>query len=247
MSAIILDTEGTGLWEPDVIELAHVVVPDLAPDQEIGQIQLERFHPTKPITAGAMAVHNIIEEDLRMCPTWPGSWSPAWDTSHDNYLIGHQIDFDWKAIGCPPACKRICTLALCQFLWDELDTHKLGAMLYHLMPADHARGYVASAHGAGADVAMTYLLLGFILTRAEEMQLLDRVPTFIDLWTLSELARVPTRFSFGKYGPKDGQLGKRYSEVAASDSRYLEWILRQDDFDPYVVQATKQALNLRGR
>lgn len=244
MSAIILDTEGTGLWEPDVIELAHVPIEHLRSDQEIGEVKVERFHPKKPITPAALAVHNIILEDLTGSPTWPGSWShPDWDTPGSHYLIGHQVDFDWKAIGSPGGLFRIDILALCRFLWDELDSHKLGAMLYALLPAEHARGLVVSAHGAGADVAMTFLLLGFILDRAIEQTLLEPDPHFHDLYELSELARIPTRMTFGKYGPKDGQLGQRYSEV---EHGYLQWMLRQADMDPYALQAARQALTARG-
>lgn len=243
MSAIILDTEGTGLWEPDVIELAYVAVDHLEPDQEIADVTVQRFCPTKPITAAAAAVHNIIEQDLVNCPTWPGAWTYAgWSATEPHYLIGHKIDFDWEAIGRPDV-RRIDTMCLSQFLWDELDTHKLGAMLYSLLPADHARHLVTGAHGAGADVAMTFLLLGFIVDRAVTERHLPQSPTFEDLWQLSEIARIPLRMSFGKFGPKNGQRGKRYDAV---DTSYLQWILRQGDFDEYVMAAARNALTARG-
>lgn len=243
MSCIILDTEGTGLHAPDVIELAFAPVLDLVPEQDLGEVRITRWHPRKPIEPAAMATHNIILEDLLGCPTWPGTWThDDWMLVDDHYMIGHGIDYDWKAIGSPSGIRLIDTLAISCFLWDELPSHKLGAMLYFLMPPDHARKYVANAHGAGADVAMAFFLLGYILDKAADLGLLSREPSFEDLYSLSELARVPVRMTFGKYGPKDGLPGRLYTEVEPS---YLQWITRQSDMDPYVVKAAYAALTGR--
>ena len=115
-TATILDVETTGIDEPDVIELAwmgpiHAFTP---PDQSIEQ---RRFKPRKPIALGAMAAHHIFDEELASEPEWSGSWMPPGE-----YLIGHNCDYDWKAIGSPPM-KRICTLALSRRLWPDLDSH----------------------------------------------------------------------------------------------------------------------------
>lgn len=245
MSAFIIDTEGTRLHDPDVIELAHVEISSLAPDQDCGEITVQRFHPRHAITPGAMAVHNIIMEDLLNSPTWSGTWFPPGGLdAGPHYLIGHNIDFDYQAIGSPPGISCICTLALSRFLYDKMDSHKLGAMVYEFLPADHARSYVANAHGAGADVGMTFLILGFLLDRLEKEGFLPENPTFEQLFQISEKARIPRRMTFGKWGPKDGALGLLYAEVAAKDPGYLQWILRQNDFDIYVVKAAKQALGI---
>jgi exodeoxyribonuclease X len=249
MSAIILDTEATGLTEPDVIELAYVDVPHLEPNQAVdaGQIVSMRFHPRKPISPAAMAVHNIILEDLTASPTWPGSWrSSLWDQPGQHFVIGHGIDFDWEAIGSPPEVLRIDTLSMCRFMYPDADSHKLTAMIYHLMPADHARIYVAGAHGAAADVGMTWLLLGFLLDKAEVDGLLHPDAIFPDLYALSEMCRIPVFMDFGKYGPyeawgkQNGGKGMRCSQVKAFDPSYYGWLMSKCDKvteNPYLQRA----------
>lgn len=242
MSAIILDTECTGLIEPDVIELAYVQVKNLEPNQDISTPMRQRFCPRKPITPAAMAVHNIILTDLENEPTWPGVWQPM-----SKFIIGHGIDFDWEAIG-KPDVRRICTLALSRFLYPDLDSHKLGALLYHLLEPSSAREYVSGAHGAVADVGMCWILLGFLLDVAETRRLLLPSPSFESLWDLSEMARIPLRIHFGKYGPfmeygkANGGKGMLISEMCSTDPRYARWILNETDQardDEYLQKALR--------
>jgi hypothetical protein len=47
------------------------------------------------------------------------------------YLIGHNIDFDWGAIG-QPDIKRICTLALSRKVWPTLDSHSQSAGFFYV-------------------------------------------------------------------------------------------------------------------
>lgn len=248
MSAIILDTECTGLVEPDVIELAFVDIPHLEPNQAVdaGDIVSMRFHPRKPIGAAAMAVHNIILEDLLGSPTWTGSWRCGlWDAPGTHFIIGHGIDFDWQAIGSPADVLRIDTLAMCRFMYPDAESHKLAAMIYHLLPADHARGYVAGAHWAKGDVAMTWLLLGFLLDKAEVDGLLHPDATFQDLYGLSELARIPLFMDFGKYGPHEAWAKQnggpmRCRQVKSYDPQYYGWLMSKCDKvteNPYLQRA----------
>ncbi len=60
----------------------------------------------------------------------------------------------------------ICTLAISRYLWPDLDSHSLGAMMYTLMPQDEARAMVRGAHCASDDVKMTIVLLDEILIAA---------------------------------------------------------------------------------
>jgi exodeoxyribonuclease X len=244
-SCIILDTECTDLDAPDVIELAFVVVENLLPNQDIGTVYATRYHPRKAISPAAMAVHNIILNDLTDCPTWPGAWlHPGWEGQEDHFIIGHGVDFDYQAIGSPTNILLIDTLALSQFFWPDA-SHSLGAMIYLLMPADHARQYVKHAHGAHHDVGMTYLLLGFILDKAEEMGLLKPGPTFKELWELSELARIPVFMNFGKYGPHEAWAKlnggpMRCDRIRSHDPQYYGWLLNKCDRvaeDPYLRKA----------
>lgn len=228
MTAIILDTETTGVDEPDVIQLAwlplisawqpgqNLCLPGTGPKEGGG---VSMWKNRKPITLGAMAAHHIIEADLEGKPEWPGSWELPPGT---DYLIGHNIDFDWQAIGSPPV-KRICTLALARKLWPEADSHSLTAMVYHLMPHAQARGCVKNTHSAMVDAGLCHFLLVEILQKMPAIASWERV------WAASEKARIPTHFTFGKFGPQNGQPGVAIAEVRRMDPGYIEWCLTKCD------------------
>lgn len=241
MSAIILDTETTGVDAPDVIELAWLplvtsfeaspatlVLPGIGPMMLSGGTGIGRYRPRKPITLGAMAAHHIIEDDLKDSPVWSGAWElpPATD-----YLIGHNVDFDWQAIGAP-AVKRICTLALARKLWPTLDSHSLAAMTYHLMPHAEARAALRGAHSAMVDAGLCHQLL------IAELALMPAISSWDRVWAASEKARIPTNMPLGKYGPKNGQPGVPIAEVRRMDPSYVSWCLQQD-FDPYLLKALR--------
>lgn len=230
MSAVILDTETTGVDAPEVIELAimgpcNTVWPDEA-------VQKWMFKPSKPISLGALATHHILDEDLANFDPWPGSWPlPA----HVEYVVGHNVDFDWKAIGSPNV-KRICTLALARRVWPDLDSHSLGALAYFLIERQEARQLLKSAHDAVTDVEICCR----VLWRLVEVL---GVKTWAELWDASEKARMPTHFTFGKYGPKDGGKGMPISQVRQMDPGYIRWCLSSCDIvtsDPYWQKALTQ-------
>lgn len=227
MSAVILDTETTGVGDDDkVIEFAcsaPLENPyDLLREGDIS-IALMRFSSERPISYGAMATHHIIEEDLVGKPVFSGFDPPP----GVEYIIAHNVDFDWRMMG-KPNIKRICTLALARSLWPLIDSHSLGAMVYHLTEdRSDAREMVKGAHSADADVAMLLeVLLPAILRKN------PGVASWSDLWQISEKARIPTVMTFGKHK------GMAIGDVPAD---YKRWLLNQPDVDPYL------AIALRGR
>jgi len=144
-SAIILDTETTDTKEPEVIELAWVSYDNIARFHR-------RFKPTKPSKFGALATHHILDWELADCEPSTDALKYAYPAE---YWIGHNIDFDWEALGSPQV-KRICTLAIARRLWPELDSHKLGAVAYFVLGANaNTRELLRNAHSAGADVELT--------------------------------------------------------------------------------------------
>lgn len=233
--ATIVDVETTGFDAPDVIDLAwmgpiHAFSP---PDQAI---EHRRFRPRKPIALGALAVHHILEEDLIDAPEWTGTWAVPLGT---DYLIGHNVDYDWAAIGSPNV-KRICTLAFARSFWPELDSHSLGAMTYHFTERHEARDLLRGAHGAARDVELCCRILVQVLRR------LPHVTSWEQLWQASENARVPLRLSFGKYGPyedwskKTGEPGMLCAKVRSYDPGYWNWLMSKCDQvqdDPYLRKA----------
>lgn len=213
MKAIIFDTETTNT--DDTAEIIEAAWIDLASDQEY----CERFRPQGAISFGAMATHHIMLDDLSECQPSDNFNLPAVD-----YLIGHSIDFDWKMAGSPDV-KRICTLALCRYLWPELDSHKQGAVMYFLFGAD-AQEQVKSAHCALDDVRMCRQILTACVRGLAQRGV--SATTYHDIWKASEIARVPTIMSFGKHK------GTAIKDVPAD---YKRWLRNQPDIDPYLLQA----------
>jgi exodeoxyribonuclease X len=234
-TAIILDTETTGFDEPDVIELAWagpLAIPNVM-ESLTTEFNNVRYKPRKPISVGAMAAHHILDEDLAGEPEWPGSWSPPIQV---DYLIGHNVDYDWSAVG-KPDIKRICTLALARRLWEDADSHSVSGLLYHLNPTvrPSIRQMLKSAHSAASDVLFCTMILAKIL------ELLPKATDWDYVYRCSEKARIPHRFTFGKYGPKDGKQGRLIADIRKEDPGYIQWMLRQDDFanDAYLSKALR--------
>lgn len=229
MGATIIDVETTGITDPDVIELAYIGPLEFrSPARAATRM---RFKPRKPISIGALATHHILDEDLVNETPWPGFWAPPWGT---DYVIGHSVDFDWKAIGAPGDIRRICTLALARALWPELESHSLGALTYQFNNRQDARTMLKNAHDAAADAGLCCLLLVHIFAQLT-------VSSWEELWQQSEIARVPTRFTFGKYGPEGEKKGRLIADIRREDPGYIRWCLGVPDFynDPYLSRALR--------
>lgn len=211
---IIFDTEATDKDNPVIIEAAWLELTNLDPFTTANP-WVQRYNPGKPISLGALATHHILDEELVDCPP-SSSFALPVDTE---YMIGHNVDFDWLAIGCPDV-KRICTLALARKLWPDLDSHNQSALLYFLK-RQSAKELLKNAHSALADVGICAVILQHAIEQIG-------VKTIEDLWTQSELARVPGVMPFGKYK------GLPISEVPGD---YKRWLLGKGDVDPYLRAA----------
>ncbi len=212
--AIIFDVEATDKNDAVIIEAATLDVTSLNPF-EVGNPWVQRYNPGKPISLGALATHHIMDEELANCPASSSFRLPT----GTKYLIGHNIDFDWVAIG-KPEVKRICTLALARSLWPELDSHTQSALLY-FFERDTARDQLRNAHSALADVWICSKIVG---------QIIDKLhPASLDaLWEMSEKARIPTIMPFGKHK------GEPISQVPTD---YKQWMLRQDNVSEFLRKA----------
>jgi exodeoxyribonuclease X len=225
MKAIILDTETTDIEAPEVIELAWADW-DLSFTSP-GSGFHGYFSPAKPSSWGALAVHHILPEELEGRPPSSGA---AKCVPTVPYWIGHNIDFDWKALGQPPV-KRICTLALARTYFPNCDAHNQTALTYYIDGANKAtRDMLRNAHSANADIELTRRLLYACIEQARRAGV--TIDTLDQLWQVSESARVPTKFTFGKF---------RGQPISAADKGYANWYARQPDPDPYMIQAFKRA------
>ena len=219
MSAIIIDTETTGVDKPEVIQLAWLECCDSPLEGgKISAITSKMFAATGPIQLGALATHHIIPSDLEGLDVFMPHELPEAE-----YWIGHNVDFDWNACGSPEGVKRICTLALARYLWPDNDSHSLGACLYHILPHQRARQLLRNAHDAKHDVFLCDMLLNRFLS-----QELKSVGSWESLWQVSERARIPSRMPFGKH---------RGEPIASLPRSYRSWCLAQPDLDPYVKKA----------
>lgn len=214
MSAYIFDTETTGIASPELISAAWLRIEDPV-TLEVVEAFDQLYRPEGMISLGAMAVHHIMDEDLEACP--PASTFSLPDDVE--YLVGHNIDFDWQVAG-RPEVRRIDTLCLCRALWPDADAHSQSAMMY-LLERDSARDRLRDAHSAAADVELCRTILRHIVSRLG-------VESWSGLWEASESARIPTVMPFGKHK------GIPISEVPKD---YKQWLLRQPDVDPYLVKA----------
>lgn len=217
MSAIVFDTETTGLKPPVLlVEAAWRRIDDIATLRPVESF-CQRYNPGKPIETGAMATHHILDEDLVDCPP-SGAFSLPDDVE---YLIGHNIDYDWTVIG-KPQVKRICTLAIARKLWKNVDSHSQSALAYQLTK-DRARmrETLKNAHSAATDVR----LCSFILKA--ELSIIQP-DSWDSLWQYSESARVPEVMPFGKHGGvpiKD--LPKEYVVWALNNLKDMDEYLRK--------------------
>lgn len=220
MTAYIFDSETTGLNVPQLVEAAWLRLASID-TLEVAADFLARYKPAKPIELGALATSHILDEELVDCPPHDSFALPA-DTQ---YLIGHNVDYDWGVIG-QPDIKRICTKALSSLLWPAADSHSQSAMIY-LHYRQEAPGLLRNAHAALDDVKNCRLLLIKILD-ALTVRLGRQVASWEELWELSEDARLPRIIRFGKHA------GAAIEDIPAD---YKRWLLGQDNIDPYLRKA----------
>ena len=224
MSALILDTETNDL-NGYPIEIAYSTCSFeqgvLAVDHD--QVFDEYFSCPAPILFGAMAVHHILESDIANKPSYETFRLPE----GTEYLIGHNIDYDIRAIQlCDKSIevKGICTLALARSVWEDLDSHALGSCYYFVMEdKEAARRHLRHAHNAKADIYFTGVVLQALL---EKLAIKD----MSSLFQMSEIARIPKKITFGKHK------GELIDELPDS---YISWLLKQPDLDPYLIKALK--------
>ena len=221
MSTLILDTETHDLngypieiaYAPCSFEQGVLVINQ-------GGVFDEYFSCSEPIALGALATHHILEIDIAEKPSFDTFKMPQ----DVQYLIGHNIDYDIKAVQkCQPdfTVKGICTLALCRMVWPELP-HTLSAMYYHVMDdLELARKHLRHAHNAKADIYFTGVILK---TLVEQLGIKD----MNSLYIMSETARIPKYITFGKH---------KGTAIKDLDSGYVSWLLKQPDLDPYLRKA----------
>ena len=227
MQAIILDTETHTLnGQPIEIAYAPIQIHDGKLTLDKSQIFDQLYRVDEPISYAAMAVHHILESELVDQPHYT-SFSLPQDTT---YVIGHNIDYDIRAL---EKCgvdiskiKAICTLALARLVWPDAEAHNISALIYMITKGSaKARDMIKKAHRADMDIILTANIL------MHEIHHL-KIQTIEELYTASEDARIPRTINFGKH---------RGTAIADLPADYMQWLLRQEDLDPYLRKAIENA------
>ena len=227
MQAIILDTETHTLnGQPIEIAYAPIQIHDGKLTLDKSQIFDQLYRVDEPISYAAMAVHHILESELVDQPHYTSFILPQ-DTT---YIIGHNIDYDIRAL---EKCgvdiskiKAICTLALARLVWPDAEAHNISALIYMITKGSaKARDMIKKAHRADMDIILTANIL------MHEIHHL-KIQTIEELYTASEDARIPRTINFGKH---------RGTAITELPSDYVQWLLRQEDLDPYLRKALENS------
>jgi len=225
--AILLDTE-TDKLEGNPIQIAFTSVEftntAMHFDFDHMHNQLYSLDDNNAIDYGAMAVHHILPDDLLGKPHFSTFRLPP-----VLYVIGHNVDYDLRAISKCGAdisnIKAICTLALARMVWPDATSHKLGALAYMLSYDPYKmRAHLQNAHDAAVDVKITSWVLRHICDALG-------IKSTEQLYSFSELARVPTVMYFGKH---------KGMAIADLPDDYVKWLLKQPDLDPYLRMAVSK-------
>ena len=218
-TAVIFDTETTGFTEPVLIEAAGIIIKG-SPLDEQNDTFINRYNPGKPISFGAMAIHNILDRELKDYP--PASEFKLPDNTA--YIIGHNIDYDWQVIGKPPV-KRIDTLSMAKSIWRGFDSYNLSALTYALTEPDkrpEIRVILIERHNALTDAKLCLNILRLILKEKSELT------SWGSIWKFSEEARIPKTMPFGKH---------KGTPIKDVPQDYKEWLKVQPDIDEYLLKA----------
>jgi exodeoxyribonuclease X len=223
-SAVIIDTETTDS-DPKTCEVIEVAWEsfDFGPRPVVSGRSL--FGHSKPMAWGALATHHILPSEVQHLSLWHRT-SLDLEPSQASYWIGHNIDFDWQVLGSPVPTRRICTLAMARAMWPSLDSHRLGALYYSLFgPSPETREKLRNAHSAAHDVQFCREILEVIIAE-------KGIADFETLYEFSEACRIPRTFTFGKF---KGQ------PIENADRGYANWYRKQENPDPYLIEAFRRA------
>lgn len=209
----VIDTETTG-FDPTCNSIVELAVVLLTEDGTILKSFSSLVKPAHPISYEAMAVHHLTESMVADAPSLTEVLLLA-STLVDqdpNYFVAHYAQFDSQFL--PWLSPWICTARLACHLWPEAPAHSNGVLRYWLPGLnDEIWPPPDIPHRAGSDALVT----AHILRRMLQLHPIEY---------LLELSPKPIFFKTVKFGM---YRGKPWEEVP---SKYLQWMLRQTDFDP---------------
>jgi len=197
-TALIIDTETDQGRDPRPIQVATINVAS-------GFEWMKYFNSGRPISPIVIKVHGITDDDVAGLERFELN-----EFDLPQYLIGHNVRFDWRVIGRPSA-KLICTVRLARVAFPEWRYYGQSKCIEQLLGQEEASKMTIAAHDALGDARMCYLLYQACCER------LQIKPTdFEAAHKISNTANPVAKMPFGKYK------GRLIKEVPIG---YVKWML----------------------
>lgn len=212
--ALVIDTETDQGKDPRPIQVATI-------DVETGQEWMAYFNSGRAISAFVTKIHGIRDEDVADCPTFDLAKFEVTE-----YLIGHNVRFDWRVVGRPSA-KLICTVRFARLAFPEWDRYGQSRCIEQLIGLEAAKKMTVAAHDALGDARMCYLLYKACCDRLQ----LD-ITDFEAVHKVVNSAKPIRKMPFGKHK------GKAIGDVPIN---YVKWMLGNiHDLQPSLLCALKE-------
>lgn len=210
-SALIIDTETDQGRDPRPIQVATI-------DVQSGCEWMSYFNSGRPISPFVTKIHGITDEDV--------FGLEAFDLQRftlSDYLIGHNVRFDWGVIG-RPNVKLICTVRLARAAFPEWHRYSQSKCIEQLIGEDKAAILTVAAHDALGDARMCYMLYKACCERLQ-----FDYNDFETAHKISNTAKPIIKMPFGKY---KGQL------INNVPLNYVKWMLGNiDNLTPSLYSA----------
>ncbi|WP_296404912.1 DUF3820 family protein [Psychrobacter sp.] len=197
-TALVIDTETDQGRNPRPIQVATIEV-------HTGHEWMSYFNSGRPISPFVTKIHGITDEDVEGLDSFDLEKFELSD-----YLIGHNVRFDWGVIG-RPKVKLICTVRLARVAFPEWHRYSQSLCIEQLIGKEEAAEMTAAAHDALGDARMCYLLYKACCER-----LGFDVSDFEAAHKISNTAKPITKMPFGKHK------GKRIDQLPMP---YVTWML----------------------
>lgn len=197
-TALIIDTETDQGSDPRPIQVATINVAT-------GFEWMQYFNSGRSISPVVIKVHGITNERVAGLASFQLD-----EFELPEYLIGHNVRFDWRVIG-RPSTKLICTVRLARAAFPEWRFYGQSKCIEQLLGKGEASKMTIAAHDALGDARMCYLLYKACCERLD----IDATD-FAAAHKISNTANPVSKMPFGKYK------GQAIKEVPIN---YIKWML----------------------
>ncbi|SJN23533.1 putative quorum-sensing-regulated virulence factor [Psychrobacter sp. JB385] len=215
-TALVIDTETDQGRDPRPIQVATINVAT-------GFEWMKYFNSGRTISPIVIKVHGITDDDVAGLERFNLA-----EFELPEYLIGHNVRFDWRVIGSPSA-KLICTVRLARVAFPEWRAYGQSRCIEQLLGREEASLMTIAAHDALGDARMCHLLYQACCER------LGIAPTdFAAAHAIANKANPVSKMPFGKHK------GTPIKDVPIS---YVKWMLGNiHNMQPSLYSALKKRI-----